>query len=472
MSDSNSGSNEFEKNDDATASREANKGNAPGESPEVSLPRTNLQPARLLTRAALRKAEASQVLSAMRGERTGQGNEALSPLGTGPKASAGKLQPKQLLSKELPPEELAPRPAERPALRTPVEPPAATTRPSYVTGKPRAQAGAAPTFGYSASGQKPPSEAQGMNELQALLGRVARTVSPYAGRALEKTYRSISSWRRPQLSWKLVATAAAVVAAFMLSDRPEFSDGYTALTSKVQPYVDQVKSRAAFQIIDHFDNGVGDWWDDHGLVADQGGAVRVAGLSLHRDTMDLSSYRMDFEARIDSRSVGWVVRAADRETFYAFKLLQSGKKDKSYKLVRYPVVEGKPDLTQKAELDVPADLMTAEYNRISMRTQDNQLVTFINGRSVDFWRDSRLPRGGVGFWVEKGESGRVRLLAVSGNEDFWGLTLYAAMETAHAVNHFVSSLVSNPKEVADGLQQGVGNLTEGVKKMTPVSWTN
>jgi hypothetical protein len=464
MADSKSRSNEFEHGDDASASREANKGSAPGESGAVSLPRTNLQPARLLTRAALRKAEASQVLSAMRGERSGKGHEALSPLGLGPQTSADKLQPKQLLPKGTPL-------AEQPALRSPVEPVAAE-RPSYVSNRPRTQTSGAPTFGYSASGQKPPSEAQGMNELQALLGRVARTVSPYAGRVLGKGYRSISSWRRPRLSWKLVATAAAVAAVFVLADRPEFSDSYGALTAKVQPYINQVKARAAFQIIDHFDNGVGDWWDDHGLVADQGGAVRVAGLSLHRETMDLSSYRMDFEAKIDSRSVGWVVRAADRETYYAFKLLQSGNKDKAYKLVRYPVVNGTPDLTQKAELDVPADLMMEEYNRISMRTQDNQLVTFINGRSVDFWRESRLPRGGVGFWVEKGESGRVRQLAVSGNEDFWGLTLYAAMETAHAVNHFVSSLVSNPKEVADGLQQGVGNLTEGVKKMTPTSWSN
>jgi hypothetical protein len=311
-----------------------------------------------------------------------------------------------------------------------------------------------------------------MNELQALLRRIGRTVSPYAGKVFENAYRSISSWRRPQLSWKLVATAAAIVAVFVLAGRPEFSDGYGALATKVEPYINQVKARAAFQIIDDFDNGVGDWWDDHGLVADQGGAVRVAGLSLHRETMDLSSYRMDFEAKIDSRSVGWVVRAADRETYYAFKLLQSGTKAKAYKLVRYPVVDGTPDLTQKAELDVPADLMSEEYNRISMRTQDNQLVTFINGRSVDFWRDSRLPRGGVGFWVEKGESGLVRQLAVSGNEDFWGLTLYAAMETAHAVTNFVSSLVSNPSEVADGLQQGVGNLTDGVKKMTPASWSN
>ncbi len=467
MSDSKPRSSEFEQGDDASRSRESstgNTGNVTGEPGNVTLPRTNLQPARLLTREALRKAEASQVLSAMRGEQGAKGREALSPLRSGPKASADRLQPKQLLPKGLPPQQ--------PALRAASEP-APATRPSYVSNRPpRPQASGAPTFGYSAGGQKPPSEAQGMNELQALLRRIARTISPYAGRLLQQAYRSVPRWRVPRLSWKFAAAAAAVFAVFLLSDRPEFSDGYGALTAKVQPYVDQVKSRAAFQIIDDFDNGVGDWWDDHGLVADQGGAVRVAGLSLHRETMDLSSYRMDFEAKIDSRSVGWVVRAADRETYYAFKLLQTGKKDKSYKLVRYPVVEGKPDPTQKAELDVPADLMMEEYNRISMRTQDNQLVTFINGRSVDFWRDSRLPRGGVGFWVEKGESGWIRQLTVSGNEDFWGLTLYAAMETGHAVNHFVSSLVSNPKEVADGLQQGVGNLTEGVKKMTPTSWSN
>lgn len=465
MSDSKSSSNEFEHSDDESSrSRESSKGNTASESGDVSLPRVNLQPARLLTRAALRKAEASQVLSAMRGEQSSKGGDALSPLRSEPHSTTGKLQPKQLLPREA---------LQQPILRAPVEPaePATTARPSYVTNKPRERA-SAPTFGYSAGGQKPPSEAQGLNELQALLGRIARIVSPYAGRVVERAYRSVAGLRRPRLSWKMVATAAAVVAIFMLSGRPEFSETYGALTAKVQPYVDQVKARAAFQIIDDFKGGVGEWWDDHGLVADQAGGVRVAGLSLHRETMDLVSYRMDFEAKIDSRSMGWVVRAADRETYYAFKLLQSGKKDKTYKLVRYPVVDGAPDMTQKAELDIPADLMSEDYNRISVRTLDNQLVTFINGRGVDVWRDSKLPRGGVGFWVEKGESGRIRQLAVSGNEDFWGLTLYAAMETAHAVNNFVSSLVSNPKEVANGLQQGVGNLTDGVKKMTPTSWSN
>jgi hypothetical protein len=438
--------------------------NTAGESESVALPRVTLKPARLLTREALRKAEASQVLSAMRGEQSASahsvGSRSVSPSGSNPQFAQGP-KPKQLLSK---------RPLAQASLDASEESSPAT-RPSYVTKKPRPSA--APTFGYSSdSSRRAPSEAKALSELQPVLKRALRALAPYAGRLLDPIYRFVRPLRRPQLNWKFAAFAAAGLAAFMVVDRPMIQNAYGVASGAVQPYVDQVKARAAFQIVDDFNGGVGEWWGDKGLVADQPGAVRVAGFSLHRDTMNLVSYRMDFETKIESRSVGWVVRAADHDTYYAFKLIESGKKDKTYKLVRYPVVDGAPAEDQKAEFDVPAELMKPEYQRISVRANDNQLVTFVNGYSIDVWRDARLPKGGVGFWVEKGESGRIRQLAVSGNEDFWGLTLYAAMETGSAVTNFVSTLLSDPSEVASGLQKGVGNLTDGVKQATPASWTN
>lgn len=438
--------------------------NTAGESESVALPRVTLKPARLLTREALRKAEATQILSAMRGEQSAPahsvGSRVVSPSGSNPQFAQGP-KPKQLLSK---------RPLAQASLDASEESSPAT-RPSYVTKKPRPSA--APAFGYSPdSSRRASSEAKALSELQPILKQALRALAPYAGRLLDPIYRFVRPLRRPHLNWKFAAFAAMGLAAFMVVDRPMIQNAYGVASGAVQPYVDQVKARAAFQIVDDFNGGVGEWWGDKGLVADQPGAVRVAGFSLHRDTMNLVSYRMDFETKIESRSVGWVVRATDHDTYYAFKLIESGKKDKTYKLLRYPVVDGAPAEDQKAEFDVPAELMKPEYQRISVRANDNQLVTFVNGYSIDVWRDARLPKGGIGFWVEKGESGRIRQLAVSGNEDFWGLTLYAAMETGSAVTNFVSTLISDPSEVASGLQKGVGNLTDGVKQATPASWTN
>ena len=58
---------------------------------------------------------------------------------------------------------------------------------------------------------------------------------------------------------------------------------------------ENITPRAAFLMEDDFESGAGDGWHaPHSLVADESSAVRVAGLTLHRETMGLSYYHMDF----------------------------------------------------------------------------------------------------------------------------------------------------------------------------------
>ncbi len=206
-----------------------------------------------------------------------------------------------------------------------------------------------------------------------------------------------------------------------------------------------IKERSAFFIVDDFSHGVGDWINNRSLsVTDTGYVAVKPGLSLHGGTLNLESYRLDFEAKIQSEAVGWVVRAADTNNYYAFKLVEKGRKSHTFDLLRYTVVEGAKDAAQGvASIAVPKNLTAAaEFNRISVRVRDNQITTLINGWGVDFWQDSRFERGGVGLLADRGESALVRKLSIAGNEDTWGLILYGTLETIKSVQNTFAAPVA------------------------------
>ena len=204
-----------------------------------------------------------------------------------------------------------------------------------------------------------------------------------------------------------------------------------------------IKERSAFFIVDDFSSGLDHWLGGTSLSLTDSGYVAVKqGLSLHGDTLNLESYRMDFEAKIESQAVGWVVRAADTDNYYAFKLVEKG--GNSFDLLRYTVIEGARDAAQGvASVSVPGNLAAAaDFNRISVRVRDNQITTLINGWGVDFWQNDRFDRGGVGLLAERGESALVRKMSIAGNEDTWGLILYGTLETIKSVQDTFSAPVA------------------------------
>ena len=99
-------------------------------------------------------------------------------------------------------------------------------------------------------------------------------------------------------------------------------------------------------------------------------------------------------------------------------------------------------------VEVPAHLAKADdFNRISVRVVGDQITTLVNGWGVDFWRDERIPQGGVGLLAEAGESALIRKISVTGNDDTWGLILYGAMESMRSVEGFFSGGEGAPAAV-------------------------
>ena len=199
-----------------------------------------------------------------------------------------------------------------------------------------------------------------------------------------------------------------------------------------------IQERAAFQITDEFTNGVEHWTSSRRLNVDPAGWLNMQqGLALNSATTGLTDYRLDFDAKIQNRAVGWIVRAPDTKNFYEFKLFQGGTAaNPEYSLARYSMLDGVKTLVAEG-IEAPSHLLRPDdFNRISVRVVGESVTTLINGWGVDHWRDGALERGGVGLIADAGESALVRKMTVSGNDDTWGLILYGAIESVRSVQEF------------------------------------
>ena len=269
---------------------------------------------------------------------------------------------------------------------------------------------------------------------------------------------SLRIWRAIQqfflgrrFSQAMVAIMVAVfVSTLNVPWRDWFSDHIESAAARIEvtinTFTQPIRERAAFFIVDDFEQGAEKWISEGSMTFDPGGLFRVNGMALREDTLNLESYRFDFDAKIETGAVGWAVRARDMQNYYAFKLIETKRQATSlYELHRYAVIDGvETAAAAKVRIPVPGHLPNQDdFNRISMRVRGSQIMTLVNGWGVDYWRDSRLERGGIGFLAENGESSLISRVTVSGNDDTWGLILYGTIETIRSVREtFVSPRVA------------------------------
>ena len=64
--------------------------------------------------------------------------------------------------------------------------------------------------------------------------------------------------------------------------------------------------------------GEGGWVE--GWAGDPTGLHAGRQITIYRPSLKLSDYRIEFQGQIDTKSIGWVFRAADPENYYAMKL--------------------------------------------------------------------------------------------------------------------------------------------------------
>jgi hypothetical protein len=183
-----------------------------------------------------------------------------------------------------------------------------------------------------------------------------------------------------------------------------------------------IRSRAPITLKDDFRAGLGHWEGLRAGLSDwtqADGSVRPTKLRVWKESTSLSNYEMEFMGHIEKKSMDWAYRAADMKNYYATKLTIA--RPGSYPnagLVRFLVLDGRE--RERVELPLPLTLERGTDYRVRVSVAGDHFLTSVNGQLVSSWTDTRLTRGGVGFFSEEGESSVVKWVTLSERDSLLG----------------------------------------------------
>ena len=142
------------------------------------------------------------------------------------------------------------------------------------------------------------------------------------------------------------------------------------------------------------------WLSDWAPDAD---AKRGRRLAILRGSLPLSDYRIDFQAQIENKAIGWVYRAKDPKNYYVNRLeiVKPGLQPR-IALVRFAVLEGEEQ--PRTQLPLSLDVRLDTLYKIRFEAVGDRFATWIGDQKIDEWSDTHLRSGGVGMYSEKGES--------------------------------------------------------------------
>lgn len=144
---------------------------------------------------------------------------------------------------------------------------------------------------------------------------------------------------------------------------------------------------------------------ESGWITDWGaepGVRKVHEISVLRPSLTLSDYRIEFEAQIDTKALGWVYRAVDGKNYYVNRLeIVKPGLNPTVALVRFAVINGEEQPRSQFPLSMPLHLDT--LYKIRFDAVGDRFTTYVQNQKVDEWTDGRLKVGGVGLYSERGE---------------------------------------------------------------------
>ncbi len=181
-----------------------------------------------------------------------------------------------------------------------------------------------------------------------------------------------------------------------------------------------IQSNSSGTLRDDFRSGLSGWEGLRSVGSGwsvDAGDVRPASLKLWKPSTSLSNYELEFLGHIDRKSMDWAFRAADLHNYYATKLVMTRPGPlPNAGLVRFVVLDGRE--RERVELPLPLTLERGVDYRVRVSVRGNRFLTSVNGQLVSSWMDSRISRGGVGFFAEEGESSVLKWVSVSERDSF------------------------------------------------------
>jgi hypothetical protein len=166
------------------------------------------------------------------------------------------------------------------------------------------------------------------------------------------------------------------------------------------------------RIEEHFESGWGNWVGGmKGWKVDVAG-VRTGPLALYVPTLELIDYELEFLARIDTRSLNWVVRAAGLDEYLRCTLtaIPGGELEFS----RCAVVAGVAQAPVTAPQRLPGKPRSAMT--VGTSVSGDSFTVSVDGHSIDSWDDHRFPMGGIGFTAAPDDPARLYWVRLSSTE--------------------------------------------------------
>ncbi|HSP69518.1 MAG TPA: hypothetical protein VLN48_17465 [Bryobacteraceae bacterium] len=141
----------------------------------------------------------------------------------------------------------------------------------------------------------------------------------------------------------------------------------------------------------------GGWIEDWAGVAKSNRRISVLSGS-----QKLSDYRMEFQAQIESKAVGWVFRGLNPRNYYVAKLevVKAGL-EPAVALVHFAVVDGKDE--NRVAVPLPMKLRVDTTYKIRFEAMGTHFSAWVQGQKIDEWTDNRFGSGGVGLFSERDE---------------------------------------------------------------------
>jgi hypothetical protein len=135
-------------------------------------------------------------------------------------------------------------------------------------------------------------------------------------------------------------------------------------------------------------------------------------ISIYRPTMTAPDYRIELNAQIEKKALGWIFRAKDPQNYYVMKLewIKPGPTPITA-LIRYAVVNGKETTHTQVLLPFENLSMTTMY-KVRMDAKGSTFTTWVNERMVDTWTDDRVKIGGAGVYTETGERAAIKTINI------------------------------------------------------------
>jgi hypothetical protein len=288
---------------------------------------------------------------------------AVAPKPVSPKADATKAVAKPVASESVAVQEVVPKPPPAEKEQTP-KPAAAPPKPAAEKAKPAAETKKdnAPNFGIAQ-----PAKASGFGSLKVKLG----------------------------IAIVLLVIACVYFLGWGGAKSPKASISNAAVSA----------DGSGPSII----MGEGGWVEN--WAGDPNGLHAGRQITIYRPSLKLSDYRLEFQASIDTKSVGWVFRAADPDNYYAMKLMTvSAGLSPKVALFKYLVVNGRQTQVGRVPIDLAVQQDTAFDVRVDVRGP--KFTTYLQGQQVDSWTDDQLKTGGAGFLNEREERGKVKAVSI------------------------------------------------------------